>query len=67
LQQNIPLLASWGWDQFSKSVEGDEEALVYLTPAGGIGAQGSFGEGHVENAVRVFSVAAFFALQNSNI
>jgi hypothetical protein len=69
LLQNIPLLASRGWDQFSKSVSGDEDALVYLTPAGGIGTQGSFGEEtgrHVHDAVRVSSVVAFFPLQNAN-
>jgi Ca2+-binding EF-hand superfamily protein len=43
---HVGLLASQGWDQFSKPKEGEscENALAYLTDSGGIGCLGSFGE-----------------------
>jgi hypothetical protein len=41
------LVASQGWDQFSKPKDGEkaEDALVYMKPTGGVGALGSFGDG----------------------
>ena len=40
------LVASQGWDKFSKPKDGEkaEDALVYIKPSGGVGALGSYGD-----------------------
>ena len=51
--EDFGLIASLGWDQFSKPKDNEncENALVCITESGGIGAQGSFGEtSHVKDA-----------------
>ena len=48
VEHAIGLIASQGWDAFSKPKDGEncEDALVYVKQWGGIGAFGSFGDRH---------------------
>jgi hypothetical protein len=45
-REDFGLLASQGWDQFSKPKENEkvESALAFVTDTGGLGALGSFGD-----------------------
>ena len=45
------VLATAGWDQWSKVAEGDDDAQLFLNAEGGLGAHGSFGDPNADGRV----------------